>query len=32
MFVNLQNIKGQSQHLEKWEKDLILLLRNEIQS
>ena len=27
-FVVLQNIKGQSQHLEDWEKDLILLLRN----
>jgi len=29
MFVALQNIKGQSQHLQNWEKRLILLLRKE---
>ncbi len=29
MFVALQNIKGQSQHLQDWEKSLILLLRKE---
>ena len=28
LFVNVQNIKGQSQHLEDWEKEVILLLRN----
>jgi len=27
-YVVLQNIKGQSQHVEDWEKELILLLRN----
>ena len=30
LFVNLQNIKGQSQHVQEWEKETIVLLRNKM--
>ena len=30
LFVCVEGIKGQAQHLEEWEKDTILLLRNEL--